>query len=187
MKKELRNHLLPIGIIFLVTTIFWIFSQIPYYQYLFLFFGLILGTFFLDLDHLIYWFYIKPNTEESREAQSLIKSKKILDTLKFFGHTHKTHTNLVFHHFFFQVVLGLISFLVYTSSQNIFILSFLLALNIHLLTDEIEDFIYHPKHLQGWLFAREEKQLPIEQVRYYLILFIVFSLFFTFLLIRSQL
>lgn len=187
MKKELRNHLIPLGLIFLITSLFWFFNHVSSQQYIFLLFGLGLGSLFLDIDHLIYWFYLKPNTEESRTAQSIIKSKKFISAVRFLNQTRKNHTSLVFHHFFFQVILALISFFVYTSSKNIFILSFLLALNVHLLVDEVEDFIYNPKHLQDWLFAREEKQLPIEQVQYYLILFIFFSLFFIFLLIRSQL
>lgn len=187
MKKELLSHLIPLGLIFIVTSLFWIFNSVSYSQYIFLFIGLGLGAFFLDFDHIIYWFYIKPNAEESRTAQSIIKSKKIIAAIRFLNETHKNHTSLIFHHFFFQVVLSLISFFVYTSSKDIFILSFLLALNIHLLVDEIEDYIFQPKHLQDWLFAREGKQLPIEQVRYYLILFIFFSLFFSFLLIRSNL
>lgn len=187
MKKELRNHFIPLGLVFLITSLFWISNKVSFDQYIFLSIGLAFGSFFLDFDHIIYWFYIRPNTEESRTAQSIIKSKKIFTALRFFNQTHKGHTNLVFHHFFFQVILVLISFFVYTSSKNTIVLSFLLALNIHILVDEIEDFIYQPKHLQDWLFAREEKQLPIEQVRYYLILFIFFSLFFTFLLINSNL
>ena len=187
MKKELLNHLIPLGVLFLLTSFFWIFNQVPYYQYIFLFLGLTLGSFLLDFDHILYWLFLKPNTEESRHAQELIRSKKIFKVIKLLEQTHKKHTSMVFHHFFFQVILGLISFFVYTSTDNVFVMALVLSLNVHLLVDEIEDFIYQPRHLQDWLFAREEKQLPVEQVRYYLILFIFFSIFFTFLLIRSNL
>lgn len=187
MKKELLSHLIPLALIFFVTSFFWILNSVSFSQYIFLFLGLSIGAFFLDLDHFIYWYYVEPNSEESRNVQSIIKSKKYKKAFIFFARKHKKHTSLFLHHFFFQVILGLISFLVFTSSHNTFFLAFILALNIHLLIDEIEDYIYKPKHLQTWLFAREESQLALEKIRYYLILFIFFSLFFTFLLIRSNL
>lgn len=187
MKKELLRHLIPLGLIFVVVSILWLSSKTPYDQYIFLFLGLAAGSFLLDFDHIIYWYFLKPNTDESHMAQSLIKSKQFIKAFRYLDETHQNHTSLIFHHFFFQVALSLISFFIFTLSKNAFILSFILALNIHLLVDEVDDYIFRPKHLQEWLFAREEIQLPIEQVRYYLILFIFFSIFFIYLLISSNL
>lgn len=186
MKEELRNHLIPLALIFFIVSLFWAISKVPYYEYIFLFLGFTIGAFFLDLDHIVYWFFLKPNLEESQTAQNLIKSGKIKKTLKLLEKTHKNHNSMAFHHFFFQAILNFITFFIYFVSHNIFLLSFLLALNLHLLVDEIEDYIYNPKHLQDWLFAREEKQLSLESILYYLILFTILSLFFIILLINSK-
>lgn len=185
MKLELRNHLLPLLIIYLAATIVWFFQGIVWYQYVYLLFGFLWGSFLLDIDHLIYWLYTEPNLEESRLAQSAWKKRDILSLLKLLESTHMGHINLIFHHYFFQSVLALISLFVFTSSSSIFAKSLLLALNLHLLVDEIKDYFQDPEHLQSWLFARENKQLSIKSLKYFLIIFAFFNFFFTLSLIKS--
>lgn len=186
MKSELRRHLTPLLIIFFVIAIYWLFQGVFWFNYFALFFGLLLGSFFLDLDHLIYWLYLNPNTEESRLAQIAIRKYDYRSVIKLLESTHKQHVSLIFHHFFFQVVLALISVFVFTSSDSAFGMGFLLALNIHLLVDEIEDYNLDKKHLQNWLFARESKQLPTSYLARYIQIFVFLSFVFTFLLLKSK-
>ena len=186
MKQELKNHLLPLLLIFVFTSILWLLQGITWYNFIFLFFGLLWGSFFLDIDHLIYWFYLEPNLEESRLAQLAWKKGDYRSLLKLLESTHLLHTNLIFHHYFFQIVITLISFFVFTSSSGIFPKAFLLAINLHLLIDEINDFRKDPEHLKLWLFAREKKQLPTESLKYYLLTFLVINSFFTIFLISSR-
>lgn len=181
MKQELKNHLIPLGVIFIITLVVWIFHKVLWFNYIYLLFGLLWGAFILDLDHLIYWLYLNPNIEESRLAQIAFHKHDFVSLLKLLESTHKQHISMVFHHYFTQVVLSLISIFVFTSSISVFTKGFVLALNIHLLVDEIADFRSNPHHLQDWLFARESKQLPIEYLKYYLGIFI--SLNFIFFLV----
>jgi hypothetical protein len=183
MKRELQLHFLPLLIIFSVTSLVWLFFHSAYYNFIFLFLGLLSGSLILDIDHLIFWFYLRPNLEESRLALVAWKKGDFRSLLKLLESTHLNHTNLIFHHYFFQVVLVLISFFVFTSSEFIFAKAFLLAVNIHLLVDEFSDFFQNPHHLQDWLFARENKQLPLRSLKTYLIFFTLISLVFTYLLI----
>jgi len=185
VKSELQKHLTPLLAIFIVVSIFWLFQKAVWYHYIFLFFGFFWGAFFLDLDHLIYWLYMNPNTEESRLAKIAIFKYDVNSVIKLFESTHKNHTNLIFHHFFFQVVLALISLFVFTSSSSPFAMAFLLALNIHLLVDEIDDYRHDKSHLQDWLFARESKQLPLDSLNKYIGIFLFLSSIFTILLLRS--
>jgi len=180
-----KRFLAPLGIIFLATSVFWFFFKVPYYQYIFLILGLGLGAFFLDLDHIIYWLYLNPNIEESRLARLAIFKYDFRSVVKLIDATEHQHTNLIFHHFFFQVVIALISFFVFTSSDNIFGKAFLLAMNIHLLSHEFYDFKNRKEHLQDWLFARENKQLPLEFLDKYIAIFSVLSAIFFILLLRS--
>jgi hypothetical protein len=147
--------------------------------------GLITGSFALDLDHIIYWLYINPNIEESRLAQVAIKKYDFTSIIKLLESTHKNHTNLVFHHFFFQVVLSLISIFVFTSSINVFVIGLIFALNVHLVVDELDDLQHNKEHLQNWLFAREEKQLPQSHLAKYVSVFVGLCLLFFVLLLRS--
>jgi len=186
VKQELKNHLLPLFAIFLVVSLLWLFQKVVWYNYVFLFFGFLWGSFFLDIDHLIYWFYLEPNLDESHLAKTAWKKGDFKSLLKLLETTHSHHTSLIFHHYFFQIIITLISFFVFTSSSNIFAKAFLLAVNLHLLTDEIKDFSRDPSHLKLWLFARENKQLPTDSLKYYLLTFLVINLFFTIFLISSR-
>lgn len=186
MKDELRRHLLPLLIIFVVTSIFWIIAKTPWYEFVYLFFGLVWGAFLLDIDHLIYWLYLNPNTEESRLAQIAFNKRDFVSLLKLLESTHKEHISLIFHHYFFQVVLAIISIFVFTSSSSIFMKSLILSLNIHLLVDEVEDYNLDKKHLQDWLFARESKQLSVDFLGKYIIFFVVLCFIFTLFLIKSH-
>jgi hypothetical protein len=183
VKLELKRHLFPLIVIFIVTVIFWIFRQHPWYNFIYLFFGLLWGAFLLDLDHFLYWYFLKPNLEESQSVQTAIKNKNFTLVLKILEATHKNHTSLIFHHFFFQSVLVVVSLFAFTSSQSVFVTSLLLALNIHLLVDEIIDYRQDPSHLQNWLFAREKKQLPQRYLKHYLAIFSVLALIFFILLV----
>ncbi|MEI8067744.1 MAG: hypothetical protein WCG91_02190 [Candidatus Shapirobacteria bacterium] len=186
MKQELRNHLLPLLGLFIIISLFWFFNKVPNIEIIYLFIGLLAGSFFLDIDHFIFWFFLKPNIEESRLVQSAFEKKDIKSVISIFESTHKNHHNLIFHHYFFQVVLILISFFIFTSSNNTLIKAFLLALNIHILTDEIIDFYNDKKYLQKWLFAREGKQLSIDSLKYYILTFVILIIFFTILLLKSR-
>jgi len=105
---------------------------------------------------------------------------KLLET------THRQHTNLVFHHFFFQITLTITSIFVFTISTSVFVLGLLLALNIHLLVDETDGYFNNKKHLQNWLFAREEKQLPIAYLGHYLISFAIIAVFLLTVMVMSK-
>jgi len=183
VKEELKNHLIPLGVIFVIITATWLFRSTAWYEFVFVFLGFALGAFFLDIDHLIYWFYINPNIEESRLAKIAFDKHDFRSLLKLLESTHQHHTNMVFHHYFAQVVIAIISIFIFTSSSSIFAKSFILAINLHLLVDEIKDFRSDPTHLQEWLFARESKQLSISSLKYYLYIFSVLVLIFALLLI----
>lgn len=187
MKSEIKRHLLPLLAVFVFIFLFWVFGKVAWFHFVFLFFGLLFGSLFLDLDHLIYWFYLRPNLDESRQAKNLWSGHDFKGLIKLLESTHKQHTSLIFHHYFGQIILLLISLFVFTSSDNNFTQGFLLAANLHLIVDQIEDYRHHPSHLQNWLFAREKKQLPLGYLKYYLAIFIFFNLIFLLLLLRSPL
>ena len=185
MKQEFKRHLIPLSVAFIIISIIWIFNRISYYQFIYLFFGFLWGAFFLDLDHFIFWFYIKPTLPQSRQAQQYLKQKKFQALFQLLGKTHSSHTNLVFHHYFFQTILILISLFIISSSTGIFTAAFVTALNLHLVVDQYHDYKQHPRHLQKWLFAREEKQLPIKYLSRYILFFALISLFFLIMLTKS--
>jgi hypothetical protein len=187
VKSELKRHLVPLLAIFILTSLCWVFGQITWFHFMFLFFGLALGSFFLDFDHLLFWFYLRPNLDESRHAKELWVNRDFKGLIKLLELSHKQHVSLIFHHYSAQIILVLISFFVFTSSDNSFTQALLVAINLHLLIDEFEDYRHNKPHLQNWLFARETKQLPLQHLRHYLWIFTLVNSLFIFLLIRSRL
>ena len=186
MKHELRYHLLTSSVIFVLVSIFLVIFKVASIKLFYLFLGISIGSFILDIDHFIFWFFLKPNLEESRLARATIKNHDFKSIYRLLKASHHTHYNLIFHHYFFQVGLNLISLFIFISSSNIFCLSFLLSINLHLLTDEIRDYLRNPKFLQNWLFAREERQLSIKSLKNYLIIFNILFFIFLFLLVKSK-
>lgn len=187
MKQELRRHLIPLSVIFALISIIWIFNQVSYHQFIYLFFGFGWGSFFLDLDHFIFWFYIKPTLPQSRQAQQFLKQKDFNSLLKLLEENHSNHTSLVFHHYFFQTILLLISLFIISSSTGTFTTAFVIALNLHLIIDQYHDYKNRPRHLQKWLFAREQKQLPIKYLSRYILFFASINLLFILILSQSVL
>jgi hypothetical protein len=186
VKSKILFYFLPTFIVFFIVSAIWIINGVSNYQIFLLFLGLSIGLFFLDLDHIIYWFYRKPNTDESRLVQTAIKNKDFKSFYRLIQAARKSHNNLIFHHYFFQFGINLISLFIFISSNNVLVLSFLLSVNLHLLTDEIRDYRKNPKTLQHWLFARESQQLPLKFLKKYLIVFVILFFFFLFLLVKSK-
>jgi hypothetical protein len=186
VKHELQKHLLPLILVFILASVLWVIFRDPWYNFILLFLGLAIGSFFLDLDHLVYWLYTHPQLEESHLALATLKKKDYRNTLKLLEATHKNHTDLIFHHIIFQLVLLAVSLFVFTSTSSIFGQAFLFALNLHLLIDEYEDWQNNPTHLQKWLFARLSKQIPQSFLKKYLLIVACALALCLFLLIQSK-
>lgn len=183
MQQELKQHLLPLLIFFVLCSVFWLGRGVPYYNFFLLFFGLSLGAFFLDTDHLIYWFVTHSYLEESKIAMLAAKKGDYLSMLKILQAQHKTHTSLIFHHVIFHLVLLAVSAFVFTSTGSIFTKAFLLAINWHLFMDIYYDYSHDKAHLQTWLFARLKQQLPQAYLKHYVYLNFACLLLFSYLTI----
>lgn len=186
MKHKFLNYLIPATTLFIIISLFWVISGVKNSQIIYLFLGIIIGIFTLDIDYLIFWFFIKPNNEESRLIKLAIENKQFKSVIKIIQHSHQNHHNLIFHHYFFQVILTLFSLFIFTSTTNTFASALTLGLNLHLIIDEIIGYKIDPKTVQKWLFAREPKQLPIVFLKKYITVFVVFNILFTYILIRSK-
>ena len=186
MKHEFRYHLITSLALFFLISIFLVIIKSPNIEIVLVFFGIFFGSFILDIDHLIFWYFFKPNLEESRLARTTIKNRDFKSLIKLIDASHSTHHNLIFHHYFFQSVLVLFTFFIFTSTTNLFVISLVISINLHLLVDEYIDFYANPKILQKWLFAREDTQLPTKFLNRYLVFFSIFLVIFIMLLFYSQ-
>lgn len=187
MKHDFRHHLLASAALFIFIAIFLVIFKSENIEIFYVFLGVLFGSFVLDIDHFIFWYFLKPNLEESRLAKAAINHRDFKAVYRLLKTSHQTHYNLVFHHYFFQSILVIFSLFIFTSTNNLFVSSLIISLNLHLLVDEFIDYQKDPKMLQKWLFSRESTQLPIKFLGRYLAIFSLIFVFFIFLLINSQL
>jgi hypothetical protein len=172
VNKELAKHLISTLLVFILVELVWLLKGDFSFTQAFLFFvGLGIGSFLLDLDHLVYWFFLYPNKTDSLEAKRLVQEKKYRQLLLLLGRTHKAHTSLVFHHFLFQLILLPLVLFVFTSTTSILGRGLLLSLSLHLLVDQIDDYRQDYRHLSRWLFARVwlgEVKIPQQFLKIYI-------------------
>lgn len=175
LRKEIYNHLVVSLVLFILIEIFWLIGgTFSFLNAGKLFTGLLLGTFVLDTDHLVYWFFLYPNLNESQEAKKLWQQGKWRQLLVLLAQTHKGHASLIFHHFIFQTALLVLTIFIFTSTTDVFGQGLILAIDAHLLTDQWLDWRQDPEHLQKWLFARtplSQAPLPLKWLKSYLLVY----------------
>lgn len=160
MKKELVTH-------FTFVIAFFIFISIVrgWFDLIYLPFwvGGIIGTILPDVDHLIYVYFLRPNEAISQRVASLISSREALKSLELLAQTRAERKHLTFHTFHFNLIFLLLSFLVITSSGSLLGRGIVLAFSLHLLIDQIVDYM-ETGDIVNWLkqvnleFTKEQKQ-----------------------------
>lgn len=175
LKSEINSHLLVTFIYFLLVSLLrWKFDL----SYFWLWTGALLGTFFLDIDHLVYWFITHPEEKDSIEAREIWsggrtrgarwtrRTRETIERLKelyLLGQKfHDTHNQLIFHSVVGQTILFLLTFYILSSGGSIFASAFMMSINLHLLKDEWQGFFVDKKNLSDWLFW-QIKGMPKEK------------------------
>ncbi|HUW24862.1 MAG TPA: hypothetical protein VMW04_04610 [Patescibacteria group bacterium] len=144
--------------------------------------GALSGTFLLDIDHFLFWFWTQPEAEESVRARVLLKVRNYRGLYSLLKQTHEGHNRLIFHSATFQAILLLLAFYVLTASNSLFGAGLVVAMNLHLLKDEWFDWWRGRREaLADWLFW-QIKGLGKEYLPLYLFLVTVIFLALTVLL-----
>lgn len=143
MKKEILFHLLVFLLLFLVVafTRGWIIFTTPgMFAILPFFIGGLIGTFMPDIDHYIYVKYLRPQELTSQRVEHLVANSNYKSAIELLYTTRAERTNLIFHTVLFQILFFTLTFLVVTSSGNLFGRGLTLAFCLHLLVDQYVDF-----------------------------------------------
>jgi hypothetical protein len=183
-KKEIILHFTIAAILTAVIQVIWLIKGgVPLTNYIQLILGFAIGSMILDLDHLVYWYFLYPDKEESIQGKNFLKERKFKQAFTLIGENHKTHTSLVFHHIYFQLVLVLVSFFIFLSTGSMLGKSLVLFMNLHLLTDQWQDY-KNLSHLKNWLFARVDYTLSDQGIKIFLgVMTFLFSILF-YLIVR---
>ena len=177
MKKEVLIHFLFLIALFALVTLVKDWFDLIYLPF---WFGGILGTILPDVDHLIYVYMLAPKEQTSQDVAGLISKSDWKASLTLLASTRSERTNLIFHTAHFQILFLAFALLVITSSGSLLGRGLVLAFLLHLLIDEVVDFI-ETGNLSNW-FNKIQVSLDKEQMQWYLIANIVVLLIFGFLL-----
>ncbi len=136
MRREVFLHLAFLVSFFVLVSVFRGWLALSYWPF---WLGGMLGAFLPDVDHLIYVYFLRPEELTSKRADFTLKRGSLRDTAQLLADTRTERETLVFHTIVFQVVFLLLTFLVVTSSGNIFGMGLVLAFSLHFLVDQLVD------------------------------------------------
>jgi len=138
---------------------------------IYLWLGVIGGTFILDIDHLLYWFVTHPEKQDSQLAKVLWQKRDLSGLLGLMARYHDTHTRLIFHSAFFQAILFILAFYIFTAGGSLFASGLVAAINLHLLKDEWQEYLRgRESHLNDWLFWQVQKEIDFQTQKIYLVI-----------------
>ncbi|BCX14350.1 MAG: hypothetical protein KatS3mg088_033 [Patescibacteria group bacterium] len=103
--------------------------------------GGIVGTFVVDLDHLLYAFLLNKNDLASQRALYYFKNRQYLKGLLILWDAKDNRTHQVFHSFSFQLIFLVLTFWVVSSSGNYLAIGLVLAFSLHLFVDQLSDLL----------------------------------------------
>lgn len=117
--------------------------------------GGIFGTILPDLDHVIYFYLVKPVELTSQRFNFLLEKREIGRMVSLLYETRTERAGLIFHSIFFQLIFLVLTFWMLSSSGSLFGKGMVLAFALHLLVDEAID-LNEMGNLGNWF-----KNLPV--------------------------
>ena len=178
MKKEFTVHFGSLLIFFFMISLFrgWYDDFI----YLTFWLGGILGVLLPDLDHFLYFIFLRSSELTSQRAAYLFKNKRWGSAMDLLARTKHERTYCVFHSFIFELVAIILMFLVVSSSGSLFGRGVVMGIMLHILIDQFMDF-QEIGNLSRW---RQKTSLKLEKDQEVFLWLIVclFVLLFAFIL-----
>jgi len=176
VKKELHSHLK-------VTIIYFGFISLFNFRLGFglflLWVGALLGTFLLDLDHILFGLDPSNKTWWAEKFRFLWQKKDFKEAICHLVETHLEHNRLIFHSVLFQPILLFLAFFVLTSTGSLCGSGLVMSMNLHLLKDEWECFL-EDRDI-NWLFWPIKRKIDKKGQKIYLLavtfVFFLLSLF----------
>lgn len=144
LKKEFFLHFLSFVIFSLLVFLLkrWVSLNIPetlgHWPFLL---GGAIGTYLPDIDHLIYAYFLSPQDLTSQRVNYSLKNQDIGKSVQLLYETRYERTKAIFHTAFFQIIFLILTIFVFTSTASLFGKGLVLGFSVHLLIDELVDFM----------------------------------------------
>ena len=136
MRRELFIHYSFWFSFFVFVAIVKHYLALPYWGF---WLGGLFGTILPDLDHIIYFYLVKPVELTSQRFNFFLEKHAIGRMFTLLYETRSERTGLIFHTIFFQIIFFVLTFWMMSSSGSIFGKGMVLAFALHLLIDQIMD------------------------------------------------
>jgi len=188
LKKEIRSHLLTtivwLAIITLLRWQWYLSFSRQLWNSILLWWGGLLGTFLLDIDHLLYALVIYPHELTSLRVKRLFKQRRSKDAIALLMDTQDERLKLPFHNALFQLIFYVFCFFVLTSTGSIFGAGLVMTMALHLLKDELGLLLKgKDEHLRKWLFWPVKGEVSLQNQKFFVILMLLVFLGLNLLLI----
>lgn len=177
-KKEVTSHLLVTFIYFVLISLF---NLNLGFALLFLWLGGLIGTFLLDVDHVLLGLDLENKTWWAEKFRFLWQKKRYQEAILLNVESHLEHRRLVFHSALFQPILLCLAFFVLTSTGSLFGSGLVMSMNLHLLKDEWQCFLEEGK--LDWLFWQIKRKVDRQAQRVYLLIVTFFFVLLSLLLL----
>ena len=117
-----------------------------------------IGSFFPDIDHLIYLFFYGKNTDYSIQARGILLSKGFVKYIEYCKENHKNNTGILSHNILTPVIsLVLAMYLGFVGNSLLTALFF--SITFHFVYDMLEDLLFFGRLNNNWWlrFSFQEK------------------------------
>lgn len=140
--------------------------------------GGLIGSYLLELDHLLYTLWIYPHELTSMRVKKLFGQRRFQEAIIMLIDTRNERKRLSFHSVIFQAILPIFAFFVLTSTGSMLGAGLVMALYLRSLQEQFKDF-RKKGDIKGW-FWQVKAEVPHRiQVLYYagmVVFFVLLSL-----------
>jgi hypothetical protein len=171
MRRELFLHFSFWFSFFVFVAITKQYLALPYWGF---WLGGIVGTILPDIDHVIYFYLVKPAELTSRRFNFLLERKAVGRMFSLLYETRSERTELIFHTIFFQLIFFVLTFWMLSSSGSLFGKGMALAFALHLLIDQVID-LTELGNFENW-FKNLPVKLDLAQSKIYWMIITVLTL-----------
>lgn len=171
MRRELFLHFSFWFSFFIFVAISKHYLALPYWSF---WLGGIVGTILPDVDHIIYFYLVKPVELTSQRFNFLLERREIGRMFSLLYETRTERNGLIFHTILFQLIFFVLTFWMLSSSGSIFGKGMVLAFSLHLLIDQVID-LTEIGDFSNW-FKDLPVRLDLKQSRIYWLIITVLTL-----------
>jgi hypothetical protein len=173
MKREFLTQLLFFLSFFLLISLIKRWFSL---SYLYFWGGGVVGLALPITDHLLYAYILRPNEVVSERIRFMIRNREYKSVLTYIIATKRERSKLIFHTAYFQIIFLFLAFFVITSSGSLFGRGLVLAFSLHLVIEELSDFMDR-RDTSSWF-----KDIPVEmdydKIKVYILGSVLMLLFF---------